>query len=251
MILEFSKLEKKLGLKFKNGDLLKQAHIHRSYLNENPKLGLLHNERLEFLGDAVLELTVTEYLYQNYKNPEGELTNWRAALVNATMLSKKAQELGLNNYLFLSHGEAKDTGKAREIILANTFEALVGAIYLDQGYDAAKNFIKKVLLPELPYIIKHKLYLDPKSKLQEITQDVYNITPTYQVLSQWGPDHAKKFKIGVYLNDFILAEGIGASKQEAQVQAAQEALKTESWKRYPHKNNHHKQRFFKKRVIIS
>ncbi|MEW6407264.1 MAG: ribonuclease III [Patescibacteria group bacterium] len=232
MVRDFSNLEKKLGIKFKNQNLLKQAHTHRSYLNENPKLGLEHNERLEFLGDAVLELAVTEHLYQNYKNPEGELTNWRAALVNATMLSHKAQNLGLNNYLFLSKGEAKDTGKAREIILANTFEALIGAIYLDQDYPTVKKFIEKILLPELPYIIKHKLYLDPKSKLQEITQDVYNITPTYQVLTEWGPDHAKKFKIGVYLNDFILANGIGASKQEAQVHAAQQALKTETWKKY-------------------
>lgn len=234
MAQDFSKLEKELGLKFKNQNLLKQAHIHRSYLNENPNTGLEHNERLEFLGDAVLELIVTEYLYQNYKNPEGELTNWRAALVNATMLSKKAQSLGLNDYLFLSRGEAKDKGKAREIILANTFEALVGAIYLDQGYNTAGKFIQKALLPELPYIIEHKLYLDPKSKLQEITQDAYNITPTYQVLAEWGPDHAKKFKIGVYLNEFLLGEGVGLSKQEAQIQAAQHALKNEKWKKYNH-----------------
>lgn len=232
MVRDFSKLEKQLGIKFKNQNLLKRAHIHRSYLNENPKLGLEHNERLEFLGDAVLELVVTEHLYRNYKNPEGELTNWRAALVNSTMLSRKAQSLGLNNYLFLSKGEAKDTGKAREIILANTFEALIGAIYLDQNYPTIKKFIEKILLPELPYIIKHKLYLDPKSKLQEITQDAYNITPTYQVLAEWGPDHAKKFKIGVYLNDFILASGIGASKQEAQINAAQQALKTKTWEKY-------------------
>jgi len=239
MIHDFSKLEKKLGIKFKNQNLLKQAHIHRSFLNENPEFKLEHNERLEFLGDAVLELAVTEYLYQNYKNPEGELTNWRAALVNALMLSKKAKSLGLNDYLFLSRGESKDKGKAREIILANTFEALIGAIYLDQGFNTVKKFIKKYLLIELPDIIKNKLYLDPKSKLQEITQEIFNITPIYQVLSQWGPDHAKKFKVGVYLNNFLLGEGEGSSKQEAQIVAAHRALEIQSWKRYQEngKNN--------------
>lgn len=229
---DFSKLEKRLKVKFRSQDLLQQAHIHRSYLNENPKLKLHHNERLEFLGDAVLELAVTEYLFQTYDNPEGELTNLRAALVNATMLSKKAQKIGLNDYLFLSRGEAKDKGKAREIILANTFEALIGAIYLDQGYNAAKDFIKRELLYELPDIIEKKLYMDPKSKLQEITQDEYNITPNYKVLSQWGPDHAKVFRVGVYLNNFLLAEGEGLSKQESQVAAAAEALKIESWKNF-------------------
>lgn len=244
MTRDFSKLEKKLGVKFKNQDLLKQAHTHRSFLNENPYSKLEHNERLEFLGDAVLELAVTEYLYENYKNPEGELTNWRAALVNAIMLSKKAQKLGLNDYLFLSRGEAKDKGKAREIILANTFEALVGAIYLDQGFEIVKVFIEKDLLCELPYIIKHKLYLDPKSKLQEITQDTYNITPTYQVLAEWGPDHAKKFRIGVYLNDFLMAEGEGFSKQEAQVSAAHKALQIKGWEKYKGSNGNYKKNHF-------
>lgn len=232
MTRDFSKLEKRVGIKFKNRNLLRQAHVHRSYLNENPDFELDHNERLEFLGDAVLELAVTEYLYRNYKNPEGELTNWRAALVNAAMLARHASRLGINDYLFLSRGEAKDTGKAREIILANTYEALVGAIYLDQGMEAARKFIEKDLLFELSEIITKKLYLDPKSRLQEITQDAFNITPTYQVLKEWGPDHARKFKIGVYLNGYLMGEGEGSSKQEAQVRAASEAMKTESWKRF-------------------
>lgn len=228
---DFSKLQEKLGIKFKNIDLLKQAHVHRSYLNENPHFPLDHNERLEFLGDAVLELCVTEYLYQNYPNPEGELTNWRAALVNYQMLAKQAKKLGLNDYLYLSRGEAKDVGKARDIILANTFEAVIGSIYLDQGFKITKKFIEKNLLYELPEIIKLKLYLDPKSKLQESTQEKYSITPTYQVLKEWGPDHAKKFSIGVFLEDKMIGKGEGSSKQEAQVRAAEEALKGNSWEK--------------------
>lgn len=228
---DFLKLQEKLGVRFKNINLLKQAHVHRSYLNENPHFPLDHNERLEFLGDAVLELCVTEHLYQNYPNPEGELTNWRAALVNYQMLAKKAKNLGLNDFLYLSRGEAKDIGKARDIILANTFEALIGAIYLDQGYNIAKKFIEKNLLYELPKIIKLKLYQDPKSKLQELTQEKYNITPTYQVLREWGPDHAKRFLIGVFLEDKMIGRGEGSSKQEAQIHAAEEALKDDNWKK--------------------
>ena len=218
-----------MDLKFKNPDLLKQALTHRSYLNENPNFGLDHNERLEFLGDAVLELVVTEYLYQNYKNPEGELTSWRAALVNAEMLSKKAKKLGLNDEILLSRGEAKDTGKARDYILANALEALIGAIYLDGGYEIAKKFINENILIELPSVLENKLYLDAKSQFQERAQEEVNITPEYKVLKEWGPDHDKKFKIGVYLNTELVAVAIGSSKQEAQQKAAEKALKAKDW----------------------
>lgn len=218
-----------LNLKFKNQNLLKQALTHRSYLNENSNFELDHNERLEFLGDAVLELIVTEYLYQNYKNPEGELTSWRAALVNADMLSKKAKKLGLNSEILLSKGEAKDIGKGRNYILANALEALIGAIYLDQGYETAKKFIQENILIELPSILENKLYLDAKSQFQERAQEEVNITPEYKVLKEWGPDHDKKFKIGVYLNVDLVASAIGSNKQEAQQKAAEKALKEKNW----------------------
>ncbi len=226
---DFSKLEKKLGLKFKDQDLLIQSVVHRSYLNEHPSFKVGHNERLEFLGDAVLELIVTEFLYQNYPNPEGELTNWRASLVNAHMLSEVARDLGLDSYLYLSKGESKDLGKARQFILANAFEALIGAIYLDQGTSVVKKFIEEILLSKLPYIIEHKLYLDAKSKFQEIAQDKLGITPSYSVLEESGPDHAKHFKIGVYLDQELVATGEGSSKQEAQMSAAENALKVKEW----------------------
>jgi ribonuclease-3 len=227
---DFSLLEKKLHIQFKNKDLLKQSLVHRSYINENPNFKLNHNERLEFLGDAVLELIVTENLYQNYPNPEGELTNWRASLVNSNMLAKLADKLGVENYLFLSKGEAKDSnGKARHYILANAFEAIVGAIYLDQGFEPSKEFIIRHLLPELPHILSHKLYMDPKSKFQEIAQEKLKITPVYRVLKETGPDHDKKFKVGVYLDQELIAASTGSSKQEAQVNAAAEALKNKHW----------------------
>jgi len=228
---DFSKLEEKIGIIFKNQDLLIQSVVHRSYLNENPSFKLPHNERLEFLGDAVLELIITEYLYQNYPNPEGELTNWRASLVNAKMLAEVARELELDKYLYLSKGEAKESpdSKARQYILANAFEALVGAIYLDQGYVVARDFIKKFLVVKLPYILEHELFLDPKSKFQEITQEKYGVTPSYKVLEESGPDHAKHFKVGVYLDKELVAVGEGGSKQEAQVQAAMAALKVKGW----------------------
>ncbi len=228
---DFSKLEEKIGIKFKNQDLLIQSFVHRSYLNENPSFKLPHNERLEFLGDAVLELIITEHLYQNYPNPEGELTNWRASLVNAKMLSEVARDLGLEKHLYLSKGEAKEPpdSKARQYILANAFEALVGAIYLDQGYVVARDFIKKFLIVKLPYILEHGLYLDPKSKFQEIAQEKFGITPAYKVLEETGPDHAKRFKVGVYLEKELVAVGEGSSKQEAQVAAALAALKAKEW----------------------
>lgn len=227
---DFSKLEKKLKLKFKNKDLLIQAFIHRSYLNENPQSKLHHNERLEFLGDAVLELVVTEYLFEKYpKKSEGELTNWRASLVNAKMLLKLGQNLGFNNFLLLSKGEAKELGKARQYILANTFEAFIGSLYLDSGYDTCKRFIKKHLIKELPHIIKERLFEDAKSLFQEQSQEVVGITPTYKVLREWGPDHVKHFVIGVFLQKELVAEGEGSSKQEAEESAAKKALEVKGW----------------------
>jgi len=227
---EFSLLEKHLGLQFKNKKLLMQAFVHRSYLNENPQPDLEQNERLEFLGDAVLELVITEHLYNEYpQKPEGELTNWRAALVNAKMLAVVAEELGFNNFLLLSRGEAKELGKARAYILANTFEAFVGALYLDLGYEAANIFIQKNLFKRLPDIIVKKLYKDAKSEFQEEAQEKVGVTPLYKVMKEWGPDHKKKFQVGVFLNQELIAEGEGSSKQEAEEEAAKAALKTKNW----------------------
>lgn len=223
-------LEQTLGVAFQNKDTLRQALVHRSYLNEHPDFELGHNERLEFLGDAVLELVVTEYLYQHYENPEGELTNWRAALVNADMLAVICERIGVEEYLMLSRGEAKDANsKARRYILANAFEAIIGAIYLDAGWDAAKVFITKNVLVELPRILNEQLYMDPKSRFQEAAQEKLGVTPTYKVLSEIGPDHAKVFEVGVYVNKDLVATGSGSSKQEAQVAAAAEALKKSGW----------------------
>lgn len=229
-MVDFSKLEKKIGLKFKKKDLLTQAFCHRSYLNENPDANLENNERLEFLGDAVLELIVTEYLFEKYpKKSEGELTNWRAALVNAKMLSEIAQELGFNDYLLLSKGEAKEMGKARQYILANTFEALVGAAYLDSGYNKCRDFLRKNLIVKLPEIIEKGLFKDAKSRFQEEAQERTGITPAYKVIKEWGPDHAKHFIIGVFLNNELVADGEGSSKQEAELEAAKNALEAKGW----------------------
>ncbi len=222
--------EKKLGLNFKNKDLLTQAFVHRSYLNENPSFHLDQNERLEFLGDAVLELVITEHLYRDYpEKAEGELTNWRAALVNAKMLTQVAEELGFNEFLLLSRGETKELGKARQYILANTFEAFIGAIYLDAGYQAADEFIKNYVLKRLTEIIEQRLYKDAKSHFQEEAQDKAGITPMYKVVKEWGPDHKKKFTVAVFLGDDMVAEGEGYSKQEAEESAAKEALKVKKW----------------------
>lgn len=224
-----SELESKIGIKFNNKDLLLQALTHRSYLNENTKWHLDHNERLEFLGDAVLEMVVTEYLYNNYPNPEGELTNWRAALVNANILSQITNEFNLNDYVLLSRGEARDTGRARQYILANAMESLIGAIYLDQGYEPSKKFITSFILKELPTIIEKRLYRDPKSLFQEYAQEKVGITPTYEVVDEWGPDHARNFKVGVFLEKEIIGVGQGPSKQEAQQEAAKDALQKKGW----------------------
>ncbi len=228
-MVSFSSLEKNLQIEFNNKDLLRQALVHRSYLNENPDSQLKDNERLEFLGDAVLELVVTEYLYNNYPNPEGELTNWRAALVNTKMLAKVAGQLNLNSHILLSKGESKDMGRARQYILANAVEAVIGAIHLDQGYAVVKEFIGREILKELPEIIDKKLYRDPKSRFQEMAQEQDGFTPYYEVLQEWGPDHDKQFVIGVYLDSQLVAKGQGSSKQDAQEKAAQQGLKIKGW----------------------
>ncbi len=227
---EFDQFEKKLGLSFKNKDLLTQAFVHRSYLNENPDFHLEQNERLEFLGDAVLELVITEHLYKEYpKKDEGDLTNWRASLVNAKMLTIVAEELGFNDFLLLSRGETKELGKARQYILANTFEALVGALYLDGGWQPCDAFIKKYVLVRLPEIIESKSYKDAKSHFQEEAQDKAGVTPMYKVMKEWGPDHKKKFTVAVFLGKEQVAEGEGYSKQEAEEEAAKAALLVKKW----------------------
>jgi len=227
---DFSKLEEKLKIFFKNKGILIEAFCHRSYLNEHPEFPYNHNERLEFLGDAVLELVVTEYLYKNYpEKTEGELTSWRAALVNAKMLAEVARDLGFNDFLLLSKGEEKEVGKARMYILANTFEAFVGALYLDQGYEACKDFIEKNLIKYLPEIIEKKLFKDPKTRLQEEAQERLKITPTYKVLEEFGPDHAKHFVVGVFFGKDLIAKGEGSSKQEAEEEAAKKALQIKNW----------------------
>lgn len=224
---DLSKLEQKIGITFKNKDLLYEALTHRSYLNENPSWKTPHNERLEFLGDAALELAVTENLFAKFPNyPEGQLTSFRAALVNYQTMALMARDLDLESFILLSRGEKKDDGRAREVILANAIEAVIGAIYLDAGYKETKNFIEKFLIDNnLERIISGGLYKDPKSHLQEMVQEKLKLTPTYSVLEEWGPDHKKIFKIGVFFGEKLAAEGEGYSKQEAESEAAKNALK--------------------------
>jgi ribonuclease-3 len=219
-------LENKIGVFFKNGNILKEALTHRSYLNENPSWKLPHNERLEFLGDAVLELVATEYLWRvRPKFEEGLLTLLRAALVNTKMLSKIAEEeIGLQKYLLVSKGESQMSGRAMETILADAFEALTGAVYVDQGFEAAEKFVSRFVLSRLEEIEKRQLYKDPKSLLQEISQADFKMTPEYRILSESGPDHARMFAVGVYFGNELKGEGSGASKQEAETDAAKKAL---------------------------
>ena len=227
---EFLNFEKKIGINFKDKDLLQQAFIHRSYINENPSAGLAHNERLEFLGDAVLELVVTDFLYQKYPTyTEGELTALRSALVNAVIISAVALDIGMNACLLLSKGESKDNGKARQYILANTYEALIGALYLDQGYSAAEKFISKTILPKTDEIVNKKLWRDAKSLVQEKAQEFVSVTPAYKVLQESGPDHDKHFTVGIYFGKELIASGRGKSKQEAEQKAAENALKAKNW----------------------
>lgn len=222
--IDKAELEQILGLKINNPDVYISAFTHRSYLNENRSFTLPHNERLEFLGDAVLELIATEFLYTNYPHSEGELTNFRSALVNYRMLSEIAKRLNFGKFLLMSKGEAKDTGRARQVILANAIEAVIGAIYLDAGYKVAQEFITREILVELTSIIEGGTYLDPKSKLQELVQEKRGVTPTYGVVSESGPDHNKLFVVAAFVNDTEIGRGTGPSKQEAEIAAAENAL---------------------------
>ncbi len=220
-------LESSIGVMFKNKGLLRESMTHRSYLNENPNWEFSHNERLEYLGDAVLELAVTEELYQKFPEAqEGQLTLLRAALVNYQFLAKISEEINLQKYLFLSRGEAKDSSRAKEVILANAIESLLGAIYLDQGYEVAAKFVKKYVTPSADEVFKGGAYKDAKSLLQEIVQDKKKITPVYKLLEQTGPDHRKTFRMGVYVGEDKVAEGSGLSKQEAELDAAKNALES-------------------------
>lgn len=226
--MTIEELEKTINIEFKDRSLIETVFIHRSYLNEHRSLNLEHNERLEFLGDAVLELCATEFLFLTFPDKaEGEMTNWRSALVKGESLSTESKRLGINDLLKTSRGESKNTGKARDLLLANALEALIGAIYLDQGYGAAKKFVEDNILYKLPQILEAGSYYDPKSKFQEMAQENLGITPTYELISESGPDHAKTFVMGAYISDSKVGEGSGASKQRAQSEAAKNAL--EHW----------------------
>ncbi len=214
----------KLGGAFENLETLITAFTHRSYLNEHKKSATAHNERLEFLGDAVLELVVTEHLYRTYEEPEGILTNWRSSLVRTESIGAAATRLGFEPLLRLSRGEKNGTDRARAQILANTFEAVTGALYIERGYDAAKAFIDENILSTLAEILRTGSWMDPKSRLQEVIQSQIGATPAYRVLSEEGPDHEKEFLVGVYVEDKLAGEGTGPSKQAAQVAAASAAL---------------------------
>lgn len=228
--MNFEVFEQSLDITFINKDLLKQAFTHRSYLNEHRTLGIDHNERLEFLGDAVLELAVTHFLYKKFPDKkEGDLTAFRSALVNTNTLSEAATKLGMNAFLLLSKGEAKDTGRARQFILANTFEAFIGALYIDQGYDAAQLFVSKNILNLIDDIVEQKKFIDSKSKFQELAQEHTGHTPSYKLIKEVGPDHNKVFVIGVLINEKEIAQGEGKSKQEAEQMAAEKALVVKGW----------------------
>ncbi len=228
--MQISEFEQHIGITFTRKELLEQAFIHRSFINENPRSGLRHNERLEFLGDAVLELVVTSFLYKTYDNhSEGDLTSYRAALVNAVTLGDVAHSLSFNDMMKLSKGEARDVTRARMSILADAYEAFVGAVYLDQGYDVAQDFITRTLLVRTEELIKKGLHRDAKSLVQERSQDIYGVTPTYKVVAEEGPDHDKHFRVAIYFGDNQIAEGEGKSKQEAETSAAKEALVVKKW----------------------
>lgn len=230
-MIDLHEFEKKVNVVFKDKNLLKQAFIHRSYINENPRTGLNHNERLEFLGDAVLELIVTDFLYKKYPNKqEGDLTSYRAALVNAQIIGSIAMnDLGMNEFMLLSKGEAKDIGRARLSILADAYEAFLGALYLDQGYAACNTFVRDTILVKTEEVMKKGLWKDPKSLLQEKVQEHVGVTPVYKVQEEIGPDHDKRFVVAVYFGSESITRGEGKSKQEAEQQAAEAALKVKGW----------------------
>jgi ribonuclease-3 len=227
---DISNFEKKIDVEFNDKQLIATAFTHRSYINENPDIDTGHNERLEFLGDAVLELVITRYLYDKYpKKPEGELTAYRSSLVNTVSLAESSEALEVNDYLLLSKGEAKDGGRARQHILANAFEAIIGAIYLDQGYDTAEKFIAGTLYGKIDEIVKEGLWRDSKSWVQEKSQEEVGVTPAYAILDETGPDHDKNFVAGIYFAEELIAKGKGKSKQEAEQNAAREALRVRGW----------------------
>lgn len=228
--MDFSVFEQIIDISFENKALLKQAFVHRSYINENKDSGLEHNERLEFLGDAVLELISTVYLYKKYPQAnEGDLTAYRSSLVNAINLASVASKLQMEKFLLLSHGESKDKGKARQYILANTIEALIGAIFLDRGYDVVEKFITKHILYLIDDIVAKKAWVDAKSAFQEKAQEIDGVTPSYKLVKEIGPDHDKSFVMGIYIRDKKIAQGEGKSKQEAEQEAAKEALVVKGW----------------------
>lgn len=227
---DFNTFSNQNDFSFKNFDLLVEAFTHRSYINEHREYTGNHNERLEFLGDAVLELATTDFLFNKFpEKTEGELTNYRAALVNTVSLAESAQKIGVSDYLLLSKGESKDTGRARDVIMADAFEAIIGALYIDGGYENAEKFIAKNLYGKIDEVIEKKAYQDAKSRFQELAQEKKGITPNYQTLSEVGPDHDKRFTVGVFLGDSEIARGEAHSKQEAEQAAAAAALSTAGW----------------------
>jgi ribonuclease-3 len=229
-MIDLANFEKKIGVTFRNTDLLRQAFVHRSYLNENKWYALGHNERLEFLGDAVLELAVTEYLYDKFPDKaEGDLTSYRSALVNANTCASVATDIGVNDFLLLSKGEAKDIGRARTFILANTLESIIGAIYLDQGYDVSRKFISEHVFNRIDDVLRDGSWIDNKSLFQEKAQEEESVTPAYKTLKEAGPDHDKHFTVGVYLNKELIGTGDGKSKQDAEQDAAKKALQNKGW----------------------
>jgi ribonuclease-3 len=228
-VIDLEQLKKTFAIDIKNHDLFQEALTHRSYLNEHKGYKYPHNERLEFLGDAVLELAVTRYLFDHFKNPEGELTSFRAALVNGDMLGKIGSALCVQDFLLMSRGEAKDTGRARAYLIANALEAIIGALYMDQGFEAAQAFVEMHVLSRLDEVMSQGLYTDPKSRFQELAQEKVGVTPSYRVLKEWGPDHDRHFMAGVFLEDELVAEGEGASKQEAQREASKQGLLNKGW----------------------
>ncbi|MBU1046456.1 ribonuclease III [Patescibacteria group bacterium] len=227
---DYEKFAEKINIKFNNIKLLQTAFTHRSYLNEHKGKDLEHNERFEFLGDAVLELVTTYHLFEKFPDEkEGVLTSYRSAIVNTTSLLRVAEELGVNDYLLLSKGEAKDTGRARNFIVANVIEAIIGAIYIDQGYDSAAKFIDTYFLSITDDVVENSLWQDAKSHFQEKAQEFEKATPSYETIEEVGPDHDKKFKVGVFIRNKLIAEGSGVSKQEAEQIAAKNALEAKQW----------------------
>lgn len=223
-------LEAKIKVKFKNKDLLAIVFVHKSFINENRGHVTEDNERMEFLGDAVLELVTTEFLYKTFTDTgEGKLTTFRSALVKGKHLAEVARHLKLGDYLLLSRGEEKSGGSEKNYILANTLEALIGAIYLDRGFAAAHKFISDFIITKLGEILQKGLHIDAKSKLQELSQDRASFTPIYNVLSESGPDHNKTFEVGVYIKEKLVGKGLGSSKQKGEEEAAVDALKNLKW----------------------